>query len=77
MNTEFVISFKHANFKTDDGVHREILIAKPLIFATYFSDKDKATHIVSSGGAIIPVLEAPDEVAQLCGYTLNKNEKGD
>lgn len=50
------ISLTHANFK------REILVVSSLIFSAYHSDAGKCTHVLSTGGAIIPVLETPEVV---------------
>ena len=70
---EPVASLHHANHKNEAGEAREILIAKPLVFANYFSDADKATHVVSTGGAIIPVIESPTFVAGIC-FDINKTQ---
>lgn len=75
-----VVSLHHANHKGADGKHREILVSRALAWATYFSDADRCTHVVATGGSIIPVTETPEQVAALCGFkntTLTKeNENG-
>lgn len=48
----------HANTKV------QIEIALPLIFAAYYSEASKCTHVLATGGAIVPVLESPDFVKQ-------------
>ena len=72
MEDLIVARLHHANHQNADGSHREILISKPLVFATYYSDADKATHVVSTAGAIIPVVESPDEVVKACGLIKTK-----
>jgi len=72
MMDSIVARLHHANHQNEDGSPREIFISKPLVFATYYSDADKATHVVSTAGAIIPVIESPDEVVKACGLHITK-----
>lgn len=51
-----IAKLTHANTK------REILVAVPLIYSSYFSDASKCTHVLSAGGAILPVIEEPGVV---------------
>lgn len=51
-----VLKLTHANTK------RDIFVASPLVFACYYSDASKCTHVLASGGAIIPVTETPEIV---------------
>ena len=77
MEDLIIARLHHANHKNADGTHREILISKPLVFATYYSDADKSTHVVSTAGAIIPVVESPEDVAKACGLNITKeNQNG-
>jgi hypothetical protein len=53
------ISLTHAN------LGREIIVAREMVFAIYHSEAHKATHVLSSGGAIIPVSETVNQVREL------------
>lgn len=53
---KFVVAFTHAN------TNREILVAIPLVFSAYYSETSKCTHVLSNGGAIIPVTARPEDV---------------
>lgn len=55
------IELKHANLK-DGETPRIVALATPLIFAIYYSDAHKCTHVLSAGGAIMPVLNTKNEV---------------
>ena len=46
-----LITLTHAN------THREIVVVKEQIFAVQYSEAHKATHIISTGEAIVPVAE--------------------
>lgn len=55
--------FNHANMNT------KIVVMKDLAFSVYYSPNHKATMIVASGGAIVPVRESVNEVCALLGLT--------
>lgn len=46
------VTFTHANTK------REVLITVEHVYAIQFSSAHQATHIISTGGAIVPVAES-------------------
>jgi hypothetical protein len=52
-----MIQLTHANLKTP------IYLVASLIYCYYFSETHKATLIMGNGGALIPVSESPEEVA--------------
>lgn len=52
------ISLTHAN------TNREILVTRELVFSIYYSEAHRATHVLSSGGAIIPVSESVNVVRE-------------
>ena len=51
-----IIKLTHANDS------QEILVAGPLLVSAKFSDADKCTHVMFTGGAMIPVKENKDEI---------------
>lgn len=53
-----LLKFNHANLATP------VYIPESLIFAHYYSPGNKATLLVASGGAIVPVSESPEEVSK-------------
>lgn len=56
---DLILAFTHANNS------KPIYVARPLIFSVYYSEANKATHIVANGGAIIPVSEPLDKVVEM------------
>jgi hypothetical protein len=56
------ITLTHANLKSEEGGPLEIFVATNLIYAAYHSKAGKCTQVLSTGGAIIPVLENPQLV---------------
>jgi hypothetical protein len=53
------IKLTHANH------NNSVYIAVPLFFCAYYSTGHKCTHVMATGGAIVPVSESPDEVMKL------------
>lgn len=51
-----IAKFTHANTK------QEVHIALPLVFSSYYSEATKCTHVLATGGAIIPISESPELV---------------
>ncbi len=54
-----LLTLTHANHK------KPIYVDGALLFAWYYSEAHKATHIVSTAGAILPVSESVETVTQL------------
>jgi len=54
-----LIRLTHATFNT------HIYVPTVSVFSWYHSPNSKCTHIVASGGAMLPVSESVDEVARL------------
>lgn len=52
------ITVTHAN----TGKNIDVVVA--LLFAYYYSDSHKATLLLASGGAMIPVLQTVEEVRE-------------
>lgn len=50
------IKLTHANTK------QEIYVATRLVFAYYYSESNRCTHVLAAGGAILPVKQSPDEI---------------
>ena len=55
MNQEVFVQFTHANLNTP------IFVTKTQVFSLYFSETHKATLLLATGGAMIPVKESLDE----------------
>jgi hypothetical protein len=53
-----IAKLTHANTKA------EVFVAVPLVFASYYSEATKCTHVLAAGGAIIPVSEDPKTVME-------------
>lgn len=56
--TTQMLSLTHANTK------QPIYINSNLLFAWYWSEAHKATHLVSTNGGMIPVSETPTQVTE-------------
>lgn len=48
----------HANLKTP------VFVDLDLVVAWYFSESTKSTHIVATGGAMLPVSESPEQITK-------------
>lgn len=64
-NKEVVLVLKHANLKKADGTPEELLLSRGLVFGAYRSQAHKCTHVIASGGAMVAVMETPEEIWQL------------
>lgn len=58
MNQSLLVQLTHANYKTS------IYLTKQTMFSWYFSEAQKCTMVIATGGAMIPVLESPKEVGE-------------
>lgn len=50
--------YTHANLKTP------VYIDLALVFAAYYSEGSKSTHVVATGGAVLPISESPEQINQ-------------
>jgi hypothetical protein len=73
-----IIRLRHANLP--DTI---VEVETSTIFAKWFSKAHKATHVLATGGAIVPVLESVEEINRLMtgktpaeGSSTNGNEEG-
>ena len=58
-NSMRLLNLTHANLKKDISINRDLL------FAWYWSEAHKATHLISTNGGAIPVLESKEEVDRI------------
>lgn len=54
-----ILDLTHANFK------RPISVNSELLFSWYFSESHLATHLISTNGGIIPVIESKETIDTL------------
>lgn len=62
------IQLTHANLL------KPVKVAKQLVFGVWYSDSHKATLVLASGGAMLPVTESVDEVNRLLTTTKGESE---
>ena len=60
-----LLNLPHANMRDENGKPVNITLVKMLISGWYYSTASKCTHVVSNGGAIVPVLSSPEEVHKI------------
>jgi hypothetical protein len=60
-----LIKFDHANMRDEKGLPVPITVVKEHVFSWYYSTSSKCSHIVSTGGSVVPVLAKPDEINKL------------
>ena len=66
-----LIEFSHANIDT------KVAIIPELVFSVYYSPGHKATLIMSSGGAMVPVKEDVEQVKKQIEETTNGKRHDD
>jgi len=72
---DMVVPLHHANIKGPQGAEPQtIYVSKTLFFAAYYSEVNKCTHVLSSGGALIPVIETPEDVVKRFGFAFKNGE---
>lgn len=74
---DLIAYFTHANLKDENQKPLMIGIAKQLLFSFYFSQHHQCTHLIANGGAIVPVLERPEQVAQVVFGKPLENKEGE
>lgn len=68
-------AFCHANLRDEKNMPTLVFVALHQIYSFYFSETHRCTHIVSTGGAIIPILEGTSVVEQILKETPDHGRK--
>lgn len=67
-----LLKLTHANTR------KPIMVNSFVLFSWYYSDAHKATHLVSTNGGVIPVLETIEQVSeQMLGTETNKENNNE
>jgi hypothetical protein len=59
---------------THANLSQPVWIAKNQLFSFYYSPSSDATHVLATGGAVLPVTESVDEMIRLLKQEENANE---
>ena len=70
-----LVDLYHANMRDEAGSPIGIKLVKNQIFSWFYSTASKATHVVSVAGAVVPVLNTPEELTKLL-VDSKPNKKG-